>query len=539
MKTKLFTYSAPLILFFALIFSSCKKALGPDMLYAVPTPVISNIATKEADLEVAWEYSDDSNISKFVVQLSYDKNFAAVAKSDSIGATERGYLFKNVNLVTEYYVRVKAVAKNIVLTSDFSSKSLQLESIFKPLVRADVKATNVTLKWDNPVSGSVNNIVLIPLNGSPLAPFQLSTTDKANKTVTITGLSAATVYTALINENDNRKGVISFTTRDINERITINSSPIVYETLQDAVDAANSGDVINFGGAVYDFSGADLETVRITNKSLTLKPEVGSTVTPTITLKNFWLKGNISSFAISGLKIISTSKANTATNTDYNKHIIGVSYVNSTITVTIENSDLSGAESGLIFTQTSTAGNLPEGALSPGIHHLIIRNSLFHDFGNAGGDFIDYRSGTIGNILLENSSFWKLARAFFRTDNTASALGGSKVIINKNTFNSICNGGAFLRTQAPGVDVTLSNNIISNKTSNNNNSISGTGAVVKANNNNTFGTNSGNFTNSISTANNVGNTSLDPQYVDPNNGIFTVGNPTVKAAQQGDPRWLQ
>jgi hypothetical protein len=538
MKTKMFTYSAPLVLLVAMIFSSCKKAPGPDMLYAVQSPVVSNIVTKEADLEVDWEYPQDPRISKFVIQLAYDKNFATIAKTDSVEATERIHLFENVNLVTEYYVRIRAVAKDIVLTSDFATKSLQLESIFKPLVRADVKATTVTLKWDSPVSGSVNNVVLIPINGDPLAPVQLSATDITNKAITITGLSGATTYTALINEGENRKGVIAFTTRDINERITINANPTVYETLQEAVDAASSGDVINFGGALYDFSGSDLETVRIVDKSLTFKAEVGSTVVPTITLKNFWLKGNISSFTISGLKIISTSKANTATNNDYNKHIIGASYVSSEITVTIENSDLSGAESGLLFTQSPTSGNLPEGALSPGTHHLNIKNSLLHDFGNAGGDFIDFRSGIVGNILIENSSFWKLARAFFRTDNTASALSGAKVVFNKNTFNSISSGGAFLRTQAPGIDVTLSNNILSNKTSNNNNSISGAGTVVRANNNNTFGTNLGNFTNGISGANNVGTTNLDPGYADANNGIFTVGNAAVKTAVQGDPRWL-
>ncbi|WP_256012330.1 DUF5123 domain-containing protein [Desertivirga xinjiangensis] len=538
MKAKtltLLTFTVALIT----IFTSCEKALGPDPKYYVPSPTISNIVSKETSIDVQWEYSTpDNRVVNFVTQLSLDKNFTTIFKSDTVDATARSTSFEGVNLVNEYFVRIRAIASDMVESSPFVSKVLTLESIFSTPERIDIQATSAKLKWTAPATGTVTHIVVIPMNSAPMSPIQLSATDIANKSITISNLSGATRYSALIYEGEVRKGVVTFMTRDVNEKITINSGSTVYETIQDAVNAAVSGDIIYFGGAAYDFSSTALSTVTVNGKSLTFKAALNSTVTPSITMKNFDLKGNISNFTVSGLKIISISKANTAGNTDYNKHVFGLSYVTGPLNLTIENSDISGAESGLAFSQTVGAASAPSAIPGTGTFNITIDNCLLHDFGNAGGDFLDFRSGTVGNINYKNTTFWNGARAFFRIDATASILTGAIIKVENSTFYNFSNGGIFLRTAAPGTAFVLNNNIIMNKISNNGNSIGGTGSTLKLNNNNISGTNAGNITGGVTSGFNIGTTALDPTFTNPTAGNFTVGNAAVKTAAQGDPRWL-
>lgn len=533
MKIKIFTlFSLTTILF--LFSSSCKKLEGPDPKYYVDPPSNLKISTEETTVSVTWDYPEDNRIVNFVAQLSYDKNFATIAKSDTTGSNEHSAAFTNANLVTEYYVRVRAIAKDIVISSNFTTASLKLESIFQPLTRSDIKATSVVLKWNAPVTGSVTKVVLISASGSAMSPVQLKTSEIAAHSVQIDNLNSATQYTALIYDGDERKGVIVFTTRDINERITINGGTTVYETLQDAVNSAVSGDIIYLGGAKYDFSGV---TVTIENKSLTFQPTLNSQTIPEITFKNFDLKGNISNFKISGLKIISTSKLNTTGNTDYNKHIIGLTYVTGNINVVIENSDLSGAESGLCFTQSVGASSAPAAVPGSGIFNISINNCLLHDFGSSGGDFIDFRSGTIDRILVKNSTVYKAARAFLRTDATAAVPSTSNVIsIENSTFNEVCSG-AFITVKSANASVTVNKCILSNKNSTTANTVSGTGVTLKFDGNNISGSNSTIFTSvKTSTAN---QTALDPGFASIAGGDFTLGNATLIAAGIGDPRWIK
>jgi hypothetical protein len=211
------------------------------------------------------------------------------------------------------------------------------------------------------------------------------------------------------------------------------------------------------------------------------------------------------------------------------------------LNLTFTNCDLSGADAGLFFTQTVGAGSLPEPAPGTGSFSLTVTNCLLHDFGATGGDFIDFRSGSFDKVTIKNSSIWKSARAFFRTDNTATAAGTNQVTIESCTFDAVCTGGAFIRVAAPGTKVAVTKCMLTNKTSNNNNSISGTGTAVTLTQSNIFGSNSANFSSVISPAP-TGNTALDPGYAGASTGNFKVGGANaaaIKAAAQGDPRWLQ
>lgn len=520
-------------------FAACKKAEGPDMNYYIPAPQNLSLNTTKTSLHATWEYTGNEN-SGFLAQVASDANFTTILKTDTLGPSVTSADFVNLGYFSEAYVRVRALSSNIVLHSTFTTATIRPESILKAILKSELTATSAMLRWNIPSSGTLTSVLIVDNLKKTEREIQLSAQNISAQSLLIDGLESAGNYTAVIFAGEDRKGVLVFNAVDLNATISIEGNTVTYETLQLAVDAAASGSIINVGGAKYDFSSAALETVNITGKSLTIRAKPGSTSVPEITMKNFWLKGAISSLKLSGLKINSTSKANVnATNSDYNKHIIGISYVSGNINITVENCDLVGAESGLIFSQSATAANLPDGPLNPASISLTVDNCLLHDFGNAGGDFIDFRSGTIGNIAYKKNTFWNGARAFIRIDNTAAILTGSTITIENSTFYNFCSGGIFLRNAATqGAAFVLNNNIIMNKVSNNANSI-GTGATLKLTNNNISGSNLTNITAGVSSGFNIGTIGLDPGFTEVTKGNFTVGNTTVKAAGLGDPRWLK
>ena len=538
MQSRTFTLLSS-VFFLFLTFTACKEDEGPDLHLSIPAPESITVTDQKAKVAtINWEYAD-TRAQTFTIEISANNSFAPILQTKTVEAGIKTVSFDNLGSLTPYFVRIQALADDPMYHSHYATStftSSEIESIFLAVNRADITPTTVILKWDAPKKGSVNKIIVTPTGGTALAPVQLSAADIAAKKITISNLISATSYTAEIFENEETKGEVSFSTKDVNSRITINGTGTNYELLQDAVNAARSGDVIKFGPAVYDFSAATNSVITINGKALTFEAEVAGARMPEITLKTFVLKGNIPSLKVSGLKIKSISKS---TDTDYEKHIFGATYLTGETNIVLENSDFSGAEAGLLFTQTVGAANAPEPIAGSGVLNLTVDNCLLHDFGNAGGDFIDFRSGTLGKITFKNSTLWKAGRAIFRGDATATATAHNILLIENSTFNSFANGGAFIRMATPGVSVQVTKCIIANKTSANNNVVSGAGTTLKFNQNNVFGTNAASINSVITSGFNVGTTALDPGFADAANGSFTVSNATLKAAGVGDPRWIK
>lgn len=514
--------------------ASCKKD-GPDMNLSIPVPAAITFTDLKAEkATMNWTYADE-RARKFVIEVSKNQNYAA-PDSFVTTAAEKTVLLDSLESKITYYVRMRALADDPLYHSRYATAtfvSAEIESIFLPVDRKDIQATSAVLKWSAPKTGSVSKLVIIPQGGSS-SNVTLSAGDISARQTTLTGLQPVTAYRVEIWGGDERKGITTFTTKDPNARITINNNPTNYDLLQDAVNAAVSGDVIKFGPAAYDFSDPANAVIVIDNKSLTLEAEdPAAAVKPAITMTTFNLKGNIGQLKVSGLKIISKSG-----NTDYLKHIFGGTYATGAVNLVLENCDFSGAVAGLFFTQTVGASTAPEPIPGTGNFELSINNCLLHDFGNSGGDFIDFRSGTIVKVHMKNSTIWAAARSFYRVDATANAAVGNTMLFENNTFNAVANGAAFIRVAAAGCNVQLTKNIITNKPSSNNNSVSGTGTTLKYTDNNVFGTNAASITSAVTTGFNIGTTNLDPQYTNAAQGNFTVGNATVKTAAVGDPRWL-
>lgn len=514
---KLSTYKIFMAFILLSGFVACKKAKGPDMNYYIASPQNLKLNAVKTTLHATWEYSGKEN-SGFLAQVAADANFTTILKTDTLGSTVTAVDFDNLGYFSEAYVRVKALSSNIVLHSGFINASIKPESILKTILKSELTATSAVLRWNAPSSGTVTSVLIIDNLKKTERTIQLSAQNVSSQSVSIDGLESAGNYTAVIFAGEDRKGVLTFSAVDLRMSITIEGSSVIYETLHAAVAAAASGSTINVGGAKYDFNS--LGTIEIT-KALTIRAVQGGDI-PEISSQAFNLVGNVASFKLSGIKVSGSSL-----------YIIVATGLTSACNVTIENCDMTKATAGLIYVAaTGTAANV----------NFTVNNSIFHEFGATGGDFIDFRAGVLSGTKITNSTFYKLARDFFRIESIVSLPGSNgPVLIENCTFDNICGvdgtQGRFLYpriAKVTGVTAMKINKcILTNKFRSQTNGVTPT---VEFSNNNVFGNYSTEWASgTVST----GVTTLDPQYTDAAKFNFTVGNATIKAAGLGDPRWLK
>lgn len=488
-------------------FSSCHKAEGPVLNLGIPGPSNIQLSLDGVTITANWQYVTNEPATGFIAQLARDNSFKSLIASDTLDVKAKSVEFDSVGQLNQYYFRVMTVAENIARNSGYSVATLSLESILLDVDPANVTGTSVILKWSAPDSGSVTDIILQSTDSAAMAPIQLSASDISNQMVSIDGLDPATSYKAIIYEGKTRKGIVNFTTVDTRASILINSGTTSYNSLQDAIDAASSDDTIYVQGT-YDFSATG--TVNV-DKSLIIQanPEGKQ---PTLKTGNFDLTGAVSEFKLSGLKLIGTALQE-----------ITVSNLVGSVKVTLENCDISGPDAGLIYASSSATGSTTG---------LLVNNCFIHDFGATGGDLIDFRAGGLTEMHITNSTFANVARAFFRIDNPVAYSGSDPITFENCTVYHVCDGGRFFYIRAPNITMEVNKCILVNKVSTQTNGIPTTTAV----DNNVFGTNSGSFLQYVTQ---TGTTSLDPQFADPGNEDFTLGNSTLSAAKIGDPRWIQ
>lgn len=486
--------------------TSCHKADGPVLNLGIAAPSDVQMSLDGQTLTAGWQYQTGQPVAGFIAQLAKDDGFKSLIATDTVDIKTMSLKFDSVGLLNQYYFRVMAMADNIARNSVFTSATLTLESILLDVDPADVTGTSVVLKWNAPDSGSVSDIILQSTDSAAMAPVQLTSSDISSQRVTIDGLDPATTYRAIIYDGTTRKGMVTFTTVDTRASITIGDGTQSYTSLQAAIDAASAGDVINVQGT-WDFSAAATVTV---DKSLTIQANPDGK-RPTITTGNFDLSGSVSALKLSGLKLIGTALQE-----------ITVSGLVGSVVVTLDDCDISGPGAGLIYASSSATGQTTG---------LVVNNCVIHDFGATGGDLIDFRAGSLTEMHITNTTFSNVARAFFRIDNPVAYTGTDPITMENCTVYHVCDGGRFLYIRAPNITMEINKCILANEVSNQSNGI----PTTTATDNNVSGTNSGSFLQYVTQ---TGTTTLDPQFADPGNEDFTVGNATLSSAKIGDPRWL-
>lgn len=485
--------------------SSCKKAPGPVLNLAIASPDSVLLSMQKNTMTASWQYETNEPVVSFVVQLSTDRDFGSILESDTLDPQTAQVVYDNLsNTINAFYFRVKATTDNVARNSPWVTQSLTLENILQPVGKTDVTGTSVTLKWDPPAEGTVNHVT-IQSDGATPVDVQISGTDIQNRSITVDDLTPATTYTAVLYNDDVRKGVVTFTTVDTRAEIKINSGTTNYQTLQDAIGDAAAGDTIYVRG-IYDFSTS---TVSI-DKSLVIREFPDADRMPEISLVNFELTGNVGDVVLSGLKITGSAV-----------HTVDV-VSPCTADITVEHCDISGFTAGVVYASSSATA---------ATYGFTMNDCLVHDIGNSGGDFIDFRAGTLTKLNISNTTFWNLARSFFRIDDPVICTATDPLVMENCTLNNVVSQRFMYLRCATILKFEINKCVLSNTGASSSNGIVNSYADAD----NVSGNNSDKFLQYFN-ATNV--SSENPQYKDAANGDFTLGNQTLIDNGWGDPRWI-
>ena len=80
------------------------------------------------------------------------------------------------------------------------------------------------------------------------------------------------------------------------------------------------------------------------------------------------------------------------------------------------------------------ANRLVSGSGESVVEQMEVSGLLVHDFGTS-GDFIDFRKGSLGYVVVRGNTFWNGIRTFLRVD---AAVKSGAVLVENNTFYNLC-----------------------------------------------------------------------------------------------------
>lgn len=180
------------------------------------------------------------------------------------------------------------------------------------------------------------------------------------------------------------------------------------------------------------------------------------------------------------------------------------------------------------------------------LQSFTVENSIVTNVLTNSGDFIDFRNSDVLNINVNTSTFNNCApgRDFFRVDNAGSSAGTgltSNITLQNCTLYACANSSSkrlfYVRFDAN--DITSQNNLITDTDVEGYSDNSSTDETITFDNNNYF--NAPTLYDSSVTRydDSTTYTTLDPGFVDTENGDFTVTTQSLIDNNVGDPRWLQ
>ncbi|RKD20103.1 DUF5123 domain-containing protein [Pelobium manganitolerans] len=515
-------FIASVFMLTAIGFSSCKdelaeiKTLNVDRAFS-PTDLKTAIINKTS-VRLTWDKVRNAETYTVEFFANGDMDFSGSpfkvvegVKFGDLPLTVRGFAG-----ATSYSVRVKAIGEGIEDSKYVSATfSTDPEQIFLPVNQSKIETKSAVLNWTP--GENATKIVLAPGDIEHL----VTADEIAAGEATVTGLSGETFYTAKLMEGDNIRGTTTFTTLlDLSTAIQVSPS----DNLVSLIAGASGGETFALLPGTYNIN-AD---VAIT-KSISIKGYKPSDK-PIINGMVFRLKSTV------GLKLQDLILDGTG-NTSNNQ------------TVVYDEDDLVNVYAPFIM-QDCEVKNYVKGLYYVNKKALIesttFKGNIIHDIVCDGGDFIDYRAGLSKTFLFENNTVYNsanTARDFFRMDSggaTNFPAATSNITITANTLFNVSNSNSkrilYIRL-GKSAPITFTKNILANTDAYYTNQSST--EINAFENNNYF--NAPNFTASdVKDAKNDASTSktaLDPGFLSPTTGVFTISNLTLINNGIGAARW--
>lgn len=474
---------------------------------------LTSFVRNQVNVELNWTV--DENVNSYIVEFAKDSlQFNNIVRTLEVNPDELPVLVP-LESETLYSIRVKAISDRGIDDSSWAVTTARTltEQIFIEGEDGDIKSKEAILRW---VPGSeVTEITLSPGD----ITYTITPEDMAGGIATITGLTSETEYTATLLNGSQIRGVKTFTTGiDIGAGKLVTPEDDLLQIIADAV----AGDILVLEPGDYtDQTG----TITL-DKSLTIRG-LRSFDKPLLQL-NFELVAGADDVELIDLNLQGLGEGSSDLQ-DVVRYT-GPGNYNSLL--------ISGAEIH-DYARSFIAGNESDAILQ----NLTVENSIVYNVFTSGGDFIDFRNSDVLNINLIENTFYNCApgRDFIRMDasGTSNDTGvTSNILIDSNTIYACADSDSrrILYVRFVSNDVTVRNTMIVNTESEGYADREGIDESPTFSNNNYF--NAPGFlddTQYIFDGNNPFN--LDPGFVDPSTGDFTVTNQTLIDNKVGDPRW--
>ncbi|MDT0677652.1 DUF5123 domain-containing protein [Autumnicola musiva] len=474
---------------------------------------LSAFVRNQVNVELNWTVNE--NVNSYIVEFANDSlRFDNIVKSIEVSPDELPVL---VPLESEslYSIRVKAISERGNDDSSWATTTARTltEQLFIEGEPDDVKAKEAIFRWVP--NSEVTEISLSPGN----ITHTITQEEKADGMATVTGLTSETEYTATLLNGSEIRGVRTFTTGiDIGTGILVTVDDDLLQMIADA----SAGDVLVLEPG--DYTG---QTGTITlDKSITIRG-LRSFDKPMLKL-SFELVAGAEDVEFIDLDIQGEGIGSSSLNTfleytgagNYNSLLISECNIHN-------------------YSRAFVAGSTTDAILQ----NLTVENSIIHDFFTDGGDFIDFRASDVLNVNLLTSTFYNCApaRDFIRMDasGTSNDTGvTANILIDSCTLYAVSDNDSsrILYIRFVSNDVTVRNTLIVNTESEGYADREGIDESPTFSNNNYF-----NAPGFLDTSQYIYDDSnyfnLDPGFVDPSTGDFTVTNQTLIDNNVGDPRW--
>ena len=517
-----YLYKTFLIGLFSFAVVACEDKIDPviteinfDRVWS-PTGFNGAIRNKTT-IELTWNVGE--GVDHYVVEFSEGSlDFTTIIRTVEVAPDELP-LQETFFGDTQYSARVKAVS-SVEGVGDSKWLALtirtQPEDIFLPVVPStDMGVTQATLKW--PDNEQATRFVINPGN----ITRNITAGEVAAGEAIITGLNSYTNYTVVMYANNSQRGDTEFKTLmnpDCATCVKLNPG----DDISNAIDAAADGSTIVLAPGTYPDEG----TITV-GKSITIQGELYYNQ-PTV-YGQFACASAVTSISFIDSKFQSDPGA--PLNQFFNT-VVGCNLT----TLNIQGCEISNYVNNFIY---NNAAGTSYGSIN-------VSNTYVHDIAGTGGDGIDFRVGTIGSLIVLNSTFSTGFRTFlrmqvacnvsfesvtfykvcigtidgnnagiFRVNNASSTFEVSNCLFvetGRSDAATAVNGGVWCRSNNMGVaaPIYLNNNIYS-----------------------CYNIYAGLYT----TAAAVSATEINPGFVNAAGGNFTVTNQAIIDNEIGDPRW--
>ncbi|MDT0645158.1 DUF4957 domain-containing protein [Zunongwangia sp. F260] len=467
----------------------------------------------QVNVELNWTVNDNAN--SYIVEFANDSlQFNNIVRTVEVNPDEVPVLVP-LESETLYSIRVKAISERGIDDSSWATTTARTltEQIFIEGEDGDIKSGEAILRW---VPGSeVTEISLSPGD----ITYTITADDRAAGIATVTGLSSETDYTATLLNGSQIRGVKEFTTGiDIGDGKLLTPEDDLLQMIADAV----AGDIFVLEPGDYtDQTG----TITL-DKSLTIRG-LRSFDKPLLQL-NFEIVAGAEDVELIDLDLQGLGEGSSDLS-DFVRYT-GPGNFNSLLISGCNIHD---------YGRSFIAGNETDAILQT----LTVENSIVYDIFTSGGDFIDFRNSDVLNINLLNNTFYNVApdRDFIRMDASGTSNDAgltSNVLIDSNTLYAVSNNESsrLLYIRFVSNDVTVRNTLIVNTESEGYADREGIDESPSFSNNNYFNA-PGFYDTAQYIFDDTSYFNLDPGFVDPSTGDFTVTNQTLIDNQIGDPRW--